>query len=64
MKRITICITEEQHQKIKELQLKRPGVTQSVIMRDLLDRGLHNTELLSHLQQPRDDRRIRQHVKK
>ena len=64
MKRITICITEEQHQKIKELQLQRPGVTQSVIMRDLLDRGLHNTELLSHLQQPRDDRRIRQHVKK
>ena len=64
MKRITICITEEQYQKIKMLQLKRPGVTQSVIMRDLLDRGLHNTELLSHLKQPRDDRRIRQHVKK
>ena len=64
MKRITICITDEQFNHIKQIMLQRPGVTQSVIMRELINRGLsHRPDFLT-VEQHRENRKVRQHIKK
>ena len=64
MKRITICITDEQLNHIKQIMLQRPGVTQSVIMRELINRGLSQQPDFLTVEQHRDNRKVRQHIKK
>ena len=64
MKRITICITDEQLNHIKQIMLQRPGVTQSVIMRELINRGLSHQPDFFRSEQHRDNRKVRQHIKK